>query len=296
MLASIGILIIIKQIPLLLGVTNYSEVQILVSGQSVDSSTGALAIGLGCLLAFIIFRTTTIKTWRIFRVIPFPLVLVIISAVIAKFFIQSNFALLSRDFVQVASALKSLSLADHFQGLREATWFSPLILKHAAVLSIVASIETLLCIEASIKMDPLNRGTNKNRELLAQGIGNFASGLMGGLPVTSVIVRTSANLEAGAYSKWSTVFHGAILLIGLLMVPELMDMIPLAVLGAILVITGHNLAAPQKFIRSFKHGLDDFIPFLCTIVAVVLLDLLRGVTLGLVVALILQKILKSKKT
>ena len=294
MLASIGILIIIKQIPLLLGVTNYPEVQTLLSGQSVGSSMGALAIGLGCLIAFIIFRVTTIKSWRVFKLIPFPLVLVVLSAVIARFIMQTDFALLSRDFVQVAGALKSLSFADHFQGLRDATWFSPLILKHAAVLAIVASIETLLCIEASIKMDPFKRGTNKDHELLAQGIGNFTSGLMGGLPVTSVIVRTSANLEAGAASKWSTVFHGTILLIGLLLAPELMDMIPLAVLGAILVFTGYNLAAPQKFIQSFKHGLLDFIPFVTTILGVVMLDLLKGVILGLVVALILQKVLKAK--
>jgi MFS superfamily sulfate permease-like transporter len=295
MLASIGILIIIKQIPLLLGLTNYSEVQNLMLGQNVGSSMGALAIGLGCLFSFIIFRITRIKTWRVFRIIPFPLFLVIFSALIAHFLIQTDFALLSRDFVQIARALKSLHFADHFTALREATWFSPLILKHAAVLAIVASIETLLCIEASIKLDPLKRGTNKDRELLAQGIGNFTSGLMGGLPVTSVIVRTSANLEAGATSKWSTVFHGTILLIGLLLFPNLIDMIPVAVLGAILIFTGYNLAAPQKFIQSFKQGLLEFIPFFATILGVVMLDLLKGVILGLVVALVLKKFAKNSR-
>jgi MFS superfamily sulfate permease-like transporter len=155
----------------------------------------------------------------------------------------------------------------------------------ALTLALVASLETLLSIEAIDDLDPYQRVTNKERELKAQGIGNMISGLIGGLPITSVIVRSSANVNAGAKSKMSSVYHGLLLLTCVALIPAVLNLIPKASLAAILIYTGFKLAKPALFKMFYKKGWDQFIPFVVTIVAILLTDLLKGVVIGIVVGL-----------
>jgi len=151
----------------------------------------------------------------------------------------------------------------------------------AATIAIVASIETLLCIEATDKLDPYKRFTDTNRELKAQGIGNLISGLLGGLPMTSVVVRSSANINSGGKTKLATIFHGTLLFICVLSIPFVLNKIPLAALAAVLLMVGYKLAKPSVFVHLWKNGYSQFIPFVITVIAVVRIDLLKGVAIGL---------------
>jgi MFS superfamily sulfate permease-like transporter len=151
----------------------------------------------------------------------------------------------------------------------------------AVTLALVASLETLLGIEAIDKLDTLKRVTPSNRELIAQGSGNIVSGMLGGLPLTSVIVRSSANLHAGAKTKLSAIFHGLLILAFVSFFPAILNMIPKAALAAILVFTGYKLARIALFKDFFKKGWDQFMPFVITIIAIVFTDLLKGVLIGM---------------
>jgi carbonic anhydrase len=151
----------------------------------------------------------------------------------------------------------------------------------AITIAAVASIETLLCVEAVDKLDPEKRATSPNRELVAQGVGNMASGLMGGIPITSVIVRSSANVNAQAKSKLSTIIHGLLLLICVTLIPSILNKIPLAALAAILLMTGYKLCNPALFKKMFGYGKYQWVPFVITVVAIVFTDLLMGVGIGL---------------
>ena len=156
----------------------------------------------------------------------------------------------------------------------------------AATIMVVASIETLLCIEASDRMDVHKRYTDTNRELKAQGIGNALSGLIGGLPITSVVVRSTANASSGAKTKMSAIIHGVLLLICVLTIPRLLNKIPFATLAAVLIVIGYKLARPAKLKHFWSKGIYQFIPFLATLLAVVLTDLLKGVALGMIISII----------
>jgi MFS superfamily sulfate permease-like transporter len=158
--------------------------------------------------------------------------------------------------------------------------------KLGLTIAIVASLETLLCVEATDKLDPHQRVTPPNRELLAQGTGNMISGLLGGLPITQVIVRSSANIQSGGESKLSAVVHGVWLLIAVLGIPHLLNLIPLASLAAILLVVGFKLAKPATFVRMAKHGGRQFAPFVITVLAIVLTDLLIGIGIGLASAIV----------
>jgi MFS superfamily sulfate permease-like transporter len=162
-------------------------------------------------------------------------------------------------------------------------------------IAVVASIETLLCIEATDRLDPLKRYTPTNHELKAQGIGNIVSGFLGGLPITSVIVRSSANVNAGARTKISTIVHGTLILVCVAAVPFLLNKIPLAALAAILLLTGYKLTRPALYKHMWKAGFYQFAPFIVTILAIVFTDLLKGVALGMVFSIffILRENLKS---
>ena len=153
--------------------------------------------------------------------------------------------------------------------------------KIAVVLAIVASLETLLCVEATDKLDPNKRVTPTNRELKAQGLGNIVSGLIGGLPLTQVIVRSSANISFGGKSKLSAIMHGLFLLISALTIAGMLNMIPLASLAAILIMVGYKLAKPMLFKDMYKLGWEQFIPFTATVVGILATDLLKGITIGL---------------
>jgi SulP family sulfate permease len=155
------------------------------------------------------------------------------------------------------------------------------VYKVAIVLAIVASLETLLCVEATDKLDPYKRVTPTNRELVAQGLGNLVSGLIGGLPVTQVIVRSSANINFGAKTKMSAILHGVFLLISAITIAGVLNMIPLASLAAILLMVGYKLAKPSLFKQMYKLGWEQFVPFTATVVGILFTDLLRGIAIGL---------------
>lgn len=157
----------------------------------------------------------------------------------------------------------------------------PKIYSIAFTIALIGSIETLLSVEAADKMDPYKRITPTNRELRAQGIGNVISGLIGGLPITQVIVRSSTNVQAGGKSKFSTIVHGAILLVAALFLPRILNMVPLASLAAILFLVGYKLSKPSLYKSMFKLGYKQFLPFIVTIVAIVFTDLLTGIIIGM---------------
>ena len=156
----------------------------------------------------------------------------------------------------------------------------------AFTIALVASLETLLCVEATDKLDPDKRVTPTNRELLAQGTGNIISGLIGGLPITQVIVRSSANIQSGGKSKVSAIVHGFLLLISVILIPKLLNMIPLSVLAAILFIVGYKLAKPKLFMTMYKLGWKQFLPFIVTVLIIVFKDLLWGIGVGLAVGVV----------
>jgi MFS superfamily sulfate permease-like transporter len=156
----------------------------------------------------------------------------------------------------------------------------------AFTIALVASLETLLCVEATDKIDPNKNVTPTNRELLAQGIGNILSGLIGGLPITQVIVRSSANIQSGGRSKMSAIIHGFFLLISVILIPTLLNKIPLSVLAAILLIVGYKLAKPALFKQMYDLGWKQFIPFTVTVLGIIFIDLLYGIGLGLLVGIV----------
>jgi MFS superfamily sulfate permease-like transporter len=153
-------------------------------------------------------------------------------------------------------------------------------------IALVASLETLLCVEATDKLDPHKNVTPTNKELLAQGTGNIISGLIGGLPITQVIVRSSANIQSGGRTKLAAIIHGFLLLISVLLIPTLLNKIPLSVLAAILLVVGYKLAKPAVFKEMVQLGWKQWIPFTVTVIGIVFTDLLVGITLGLVVGVI----------
>ncbi len=219
-------------------------------------------------------------------VVPGALVVVVFSILLNEFFIQtdSSLAITTKNhLVNLPSFLEiknGFSLPNFSALTNEKVWIV------ALTIAVVASIETLLCIEATDKLDPFKRYTNTNRELKAQGIGNIVSGLLGGLPMTSVVVRSSANINSGGRTKLATVFHGILLIVFALAIPFILNKIPLSALAAVLLMVGYKLAKPSVFIHLWKNGYTQFIPFLITVIAVVRIDLLKGVAIGLAVSIL----------
>jgi MFS superfamily sulfate permease-like transporter len=165
------------------------------------------------------------------------------------------------------------------------TFSNPRIFKDAFTIGLLASLETLLCVEAIDKLDPLKRKTSVNRELLAQGIGNMLCGLVGALPMTTVIVRGAANVDAGGRTRLSAFTHGIFLLLAVVLVPFVLNLIPYASLAAILMITGYNLTKPGTYRQMFRLGWNQFLPFVITIAVILATDLLEGVIIGLVISI-----------
>ncbi|MEP6846702.1 MAG: SulP family inorganic anion transporter, partial [Panacibacter sp.] len=297
MLSAIGIILILKQIPHFVGYDadfegDYDFIQknssntfsgIITAFQRVTPL--ALAIGAICLFIQIIWDKILIKKGKIFQLIPAPLVVVLVGVGIHQLAAGSGSGLKKDQMVNLPVASNA---AEFFTFFTLPDWSgiaNPLVWTTAITLAIVASLETLLNIEASDNLDPYQRVTPTNRELKAQGIGNMVSGLIGGLPVTSVVVRTSVNVHSGAKSKLSAISHGALLLLSVAFIPGLLKMIPLSALAAILIYTGYKLAKPSIF-KSFYHkGIDQFAPFVLTILAIIFTDLLVGILIGIVVGL-----------
>lgn len=291
MLASIGILIILKQIPLAIGYDAGGGGESAIPSDEQRPFAAIMAIFQGinpgalliCLLSMAILLYWS-KVPRL-NMVPAPLAAVVVSVMLGYVFRDTTFALSANQLVaipivgSVSEFMELFVFPDFSQVLNGDVWVV------AFTIAIIASLETLLSIEAVDKIDPLKRVSPTNRELLAQGVGNMGSGLLGGLPLTSVIVRSSANANAGARTRQSAILHGIWLLLALILIPRLINLIPLACLAAILLLTGYKLAKFAIFKQMWRKGLDQFVPFMVTIVAVVLTDLLTGVGIGLVVGI-----------
>lgn len=299
MLAAIGIILILKQFPHLVGYDkNFSgdEAFFQLDRKNTFSelvyslnylSLGAIIIGGVSILILLAWDLPFFKKRSLFKYIPGPLVVVVVGTLISLGLEQlgGRLDLAPNHYVSlpVASDFKT------FTGFFRFPDWSYLNNYHvwvtALTIALVASLETLLSIEAIDKLDPYNRSTPTDRELKAQGIGNLISGMLGGLPITSVIVRSSANLNAGAKTRLSTFFHGLLLLLSVLLIPGLLNTIPLSALAAILIMTGYKLAKPTLFKEFHSKGWDQFVPFVATIIAILLSDLLIGILIGIGVAL-----------
>jgi MFS superfamily sulfate permease-like transporter len=239
------------------------------------------------LAILLLWESRWFKRHKLLTLMPGPLVAVVTGALLNLFFRSKlGFALTPEQVVSIPEA-SSLSGLVGFLTFPD---FSALtnvdVYKTAVVLAIVASLETLLCVEATDKLDALKRVTPTNRELKAQGVGNVISGFLGGLPVTQVIVRSSANIQSGGRSKASAIIHGFLLVVSVIALPTIMNLIPLATLAAILFVVGFKLAKPSVFTKMFRQGPDQFVPFMVTVGGIVFTDLLVGISLGMVVAVL----------
>ncbi|MCF8463589.1 MAG: SulP family inorganic anion transporter [Flavobacteriales bacterium] len=298
MLAAIGIIIFLKQIPHAFGYdkdyegdmdffqkdgfNTFTEIPHMMD----YVSSGAMVVAAISLAILILWEQKFMKKIRIFQIVQGPIVAV--AAGIGLNFAFAN----SSEFVIAGEHLVSLPVSNGF-----AEFFGQFSLPQfeaitngkvwtvAFTMAVVASLETLLCVEATDKLDPKKRITPTNRELIAQGIGNSVSGLIGGLPITQVIVRSSANIQSGGVTKVSAIFHGVLILFSAMLVPNILNMIPLASLAAILLVVGYKLAKPALFIEMFKAGRIQFIPFIATVIGIVFTDLLVGISLGLAVGI-----------
>ena len=296
MLAGIGVLIVLKQIPHALGVDsdymgNESFAQadgfntITEIGRAVGAlSPAAIAVSMLGLAILIGWDSAAVKRVRALTVVPGPLVAVILGIAIAALAAGTGWAFRPDQMVAipVASSLAEFGSLLAFPDVSAITNREVWVV--AATLAVVASLETLLSVEAGDKLDPYKRVTPTNRELVAQGLGNTISGLVGGLPVTQVIVRTSANVQSGARTNMSTVYHGILLLVSVLAFPFVLNQIPLAALAAVLLLVGYKLAKPAVAIDAYRRGWAYFAPFAVTVAGIVFVDLLVGIALGLAVS------------
>ncbi|WP_208012158.1 SulP family inorganic anion transporter [Flavobacterium psychrotolerans] len=298
MLAGIGIIIILKQLPHAFGYDSDFEGDLSFS-QSDGSNTFSALLGilnyvqLGSILIsfvsiFILLIWDKVSFLKKLKLIPGALVAVVVGVLLNEIFVAtgSSLAIMKQHLVSLPvpttlEEFKQIIVTPNFSGIT-----NPQVWIVGLTIAIVASIETLLCIEASDRMDIHKRYTDTNVELKAQGIGNIVSSLLGGLPMTSVVVRSSANNNAGAKSKMSTIIHGVLLLLSVLTIPFILNKIPLATLAAILILVGYKLAKPATFKHFWDNGKYQFIPFIATLLAVVFLDLLKGVALGIIISII----------
>ena len=290
MLAGIGIIIMIKQLPHALGYDtelendlealspkNFFDLQETLS----HLTPNAIIISIISMFLLVIWEIYLSKKHKIFRIIQAPLVVVVLGIVISNFM-----ELKDHQIVQLPVAENFRDFFSHFTFPNFEQLRNIQIYEMALILALVASIETLLSVEATDKLDSTKHVTPTNRELKAQGLGNVISGLIGGLPITQVIVRSSANISFGAKTKTSTILHGFFLLISVISIPNLLNMIPLASLACILLVLGYKLAKPSIFREAFDCGWQKFVPFIATISGMIAFDLLRGVGIGIAVALI----------
>ena len=311
MLVAIGLIIILKQIPHAFGYDKDYEGDLAFSQSdgyntfselthAIEASTpAAIVISVVCLAILILWETKVIKQFAWSKIIQGPLVAVVAGILLGLGCNSIGSMQLSSD--HLVSLPEGISLTfPHFdpteinaeptstasEGANSAgiTDFQAAmaILITALTLAIVASLESLLCAEATDKLDPQRRQTDLNQELRAQGIGNFVAGMIGGLPVTQVIVRSSTNIQSGAQSRLAAFVHGLFLIVCVITIPFVLNLIPLASLAAILFIVGYKLAHPSKFIAMYKLGWNQFLPFMITISAILFTDLLRGIGIGLV--------------
>lgn len=304
MLCAIGILLISKQIPLALGYNqpdfwSSGFIPLLSAGNflgdmrnfTANITPGAILISMTSLLILILMQLKAVRQRLYF--LPAPL-LVVVAGILVNLLLNKHIPLFALDKGQLVSIPKNIFSQIVFPDFTQVI-YHPDILKNAVVIAILASLETLLCVEAIDKLDPMNSRTNINRELVAQGVGNTLCGLLGAIPMTAVIVRGAANIEAGARTKMASFTHGLFLLVAVLAFPLVLNQIPYACLAAILLMTGYNLSKPALYKRMFRLGWNQFLPFIFTIVVILATDLLIGVSVGLLMAFfyIIQNNLKD---
>lgn len=294
MLAAIGLILILKQLPHLVGYDADFEGD--ESFQQKDGSNTftsilnsvkniiplALIIGVVSILIQILWEKVLAKKHKLFTLMPAPLIVVLVSVFINEYFRSVNSPLaLSDSFlvsIPVAESVGDFASFFTFPDFKALLNFG--VWSSAVTIAIVASLETLLNIEAADELDPYKRVTPTNRELKAQGVGNIISGMLGGLPITSVIVRTSANINSGARTKMSAIIHGGLLLMSVAFIPGLLNLIPLSALAGILIYTGFKLVKPAIIREFYRKGATQFIPFVVTILAILFTDLLVGIFIG----------------
>ena len=299
MLSAIGLILILKQIPHGLGFDKDTMGD--VAFQQADSqntfseiwnailnfSPGAIPIVLVSLALIILFEKPKIKNHRIFGLVPGAL-----WAVVSGIIINQLYKIFIPSWQLGGDHLVSIPVVDQISDLSQLVTFPDFSLALtsefwviAFTIAIIASIETLLCLEAGDKMDPYKRISPASRELVAQGIGNTVSGLIGGLPITAVIVRTSANVNSGARTKLSAILHGLLLMVLVIGIANILNLIPLSCLAAVLFVVGYKLAKPSLFIHEYQKGWNQFIPFMVTVIAILFTDLLIGIGIGMVVGI-----------
>lgn len=300
MLAGIGILIFMKQIPHSVGYDADPEGDFAfsqVDGQNTFSelinmfnylSPGVILVSVISLAILMLWETPFIKRQKIAKLFQGPLVVVIVGVLLGLGLESNAYWNISMDHmvsIPIAETLNEFTA--NFANPDFSAWNNPAVWRIAVVLALVASIETLLCLEASDKQDTYKRRSPVNQELKAQGLGNIVAGLIGGIPVVQVIVRSSVNQQSGGKTKASAVFHGFWLLLSIIFIPNLLNLIPLATLAAILMVVGYKLAKPTLFKKMYQQGWTQFIPFMVTIAGILLIDLLKGIGLGMATAVLM---------
>ena len=301
MLTAIGIIIIKKELPHAIGYDKEHEGDFF-SYELTDAAdrgffgeiihsfnfahTGAIIVTIISIIILVAFNK--VPALKKIKVLPGALVVVIVGIIINEIFKVTSPSLQidGEHLVQLPTASSASEFFGQFTFPDFSGFTNPAVWVTAATIATVASIETLLCLEAGDKMDPMKRFSSANTELRAQGVGNMLAGLLGGLPMTSVIVRTTANVNAGAKTKLSAIVHGVLLLVAVIAIPGLLNKMPMACLAAILIMIGLKLASPKVFKHMWKAGKYQFIPFIVTVIAVVATDLLKGVGIGLMVSII----------
>lgn len=300
MLAAIGLILILKQIPHALGFdkdamgdqdffqadgqNTYTEIWLAIQ----HYNTGAVIIAVVSMVILLLWDRPFLKRYKFFELVPGALVTVIAGVAINQMFlaIAPDLALSGDHLVSLPVAESADDFFSFFTFPDFTAFTNQKVYKVAFTLAIVASLESLLSVEATDKLDPYKRVTPSNRELKAQGVGNIISGLIGGLPVTAVIVRSSANVSSGGRTKASAIIHGILLLVCAMFIPQILNLIPLASLAALLILIGYKLARVSLFQQMFKQGWRQFVPFVITIVVILQTDLLIGISVGLAVAML----------
>lgn len=299
MLAAIGIIIIKKELPHAIGYDKAHEGDFFALEKGAETGffteiinsvnyahLGAIIVTVVSLAILIAFNK--VPFLKKIKAVPGALIVVLVGIIINELFKStgSSLAISQEHLVTLPTASSFSEFIGQFNTPDFSGFANANVWVVGVTIAIVASIETLLCLEAGDKMDPLKRFSSANGELKAQGIGNMLAGLIGGLPMTSVIVRTSANVNAGAKTKLSAMSHGVFLLLAILIIPDLLNKIPMACLAAILIMIGVRLASPKVFKHMWHCGKYQFVPFVVTVIAVVFTDLLKGVGIGLAVSII----------
>jgi MFS superfamily sulfate permease-like transporter len=298
MLAGIGIIIFIKQIPFALGLSDKVEFSEYVTDDHIayneyfstmfdNISLGVVFITLISLGIILLWSSVLEKKHKFFKTIPGPVVAVVVGVAFYVLVPESSlFGISVHNLVSVPVPEDTSDFIGQFTLPNFAAITNSEVWIVGITIAIVASLETLLSVEATDKIDPEKRITPTNRELFAQGTGNILSGLIGGIPITQVIVRSTANISSNNKTKLSAILHGFLLLISIILIPHLLNLIPLGVLAAVLFIVGYKLAKPSLFIDMFKLGKSQYVPFLITVVGIVFTDLLIGIGLGLATGLL----------